>query len=453
MASDQGQYLEPVKKKPKIRPNDLKNDNGNITTDTRPMCKYSVRCFKSSSQHKKEFQHPESLENNSVERCHARDQEPRHANSDKGLPLCPKGVDCEETELIHFAEFRHPVTEESKENSDNENGSYSVKEQDECDEVELSEGYQSCEATQEVMDDYEDKPDEEDGINNTLSSSSIPRDDTVLSRGTSILRCYSILTEDERKELIRRAFELKDMLKKELNDTHKIIAEKNKMLKRVHSQLEKTSKIEGEIEALEKDEMVYFPLFAEREYKEGSAAQIHFRLAESQFYRLVDTANKYRVTKVDYIVNPILLRMFKKAQDNLKQMRGESDSYPVLAFHGTKEENIHSIAQTGFRLPGDANFEHATDSGNYGRGVYFSEYPSYSMTYIKGASKLLLCQVLPGKAYRCMHLIDGEPLQTGYDSHTSPDGKELVIFKSHHILPSYVVYYGEAKGDFSYQNE
>lgn len=72
------------------------------------------------------------------------------------------------------------------------------------------------------------------------------------------------------------------------------------------------------------------------------------------------------------------------------------------------------------------------------------------MTYIKGASKLLLCQVLPGKAHRCTNLIDGEPLQMGYDSHTSPDGKELVIFNSYHILPSYVVYYGEAKGDFSY---
>jgi hypothetical protein len=92
-------------------------------------------------------------------------------------------------------------------------------------------------------------------------------------------------------------------------------------------------------------------------------------------------------------------------------------------------------------------------SGYYGRGVYFSEYPSYSMTYIKGASKLLLCQVLPGKAYRCTNLIHGEPLQTGHDSHSSPDGKELVIFNSRHILPSYVVHYGEAKGDFSYENE
>ena len=38
-------------------------------------------------------------------------------------------------------------------------------------------------------------------------------------------------------------------------------------------------------------------------------------------------------------------------------------SYPVLAFHGTKEINIHSICNTGFKVPGEENFEHATDTG------------------------------------------------------------------------------------------
>lgn len=75
------------------------------------------------------------------------------------------------------------------------------------------------------------------------------------------------------------------------------------------------------------------------------------------------------------------------------------------------------------------------------------------MEYIKGASKLLLCQVLPGKVYRCTKLIHGESLQADHDSHTSPDGKELVIFNSHHILPSYIVHYGEAKGDYSYEEK
>lgn len=41
-------------------------------------------------------------------------------------------------------------------------------------------------------------------------------------------------------------------------------------------------------------------------------------------------------------------------------------SYPVLAFHGTREANIHSICQEGFRVPGDTDFEHATDTGEGG---------------------------------------------------------------------------------------
>lgn len=86
---------------------------------------------------------------------------------------------------------------------------------------------------------------------------------------------------------------------------------------------------------------------------------------ESQFYRLVDTTDKYRVTKVEYVVNPVLIRRFQKSRQKLKNARGEEMSYPVLAFHGTKEANIHSICNTGFRAPGDANFEHATDAGEY----------------------------------------------------------------------------------------
>ena len=108
----------------------------------------------------------------------------------------------------------------------------------------------------------------------------LSRNDTVLSRGPSIVKCYSLLSESERRELIRRAFEMKDLLKKELDKTLEIIDEKNKELRRVHSQLERGQlMVDGEKEALDKDDLCYFPLFAEREYKEGSAAQMHFRLA------------------------------------------------------------------------------------------------------------------------------------------------------------------------------
>jgi len=377
------------------------------------------------------------------------------------LPVCERGVECSETDLIHFAEFWHPTKSEEEENSKNEGESH---EEDECEVVELP--CHELAATQQVFEEYSDSEADNDGDenSNTLKKiqdeqskadnfgSQLARDDTVLSRGPSIVKCYSLLSESERRELIRRAFEMKDLLKKELDKTLGVIEEKNKELRRVHSQLERGQlMVDGEKEALDKDDLCYFPLFAEREYKEGSAAQMHFRLAESQFYRLVDTTDKYRVTKVEYVVNPVLIRRFQKARQKLKNTRGEKMSYPVLAFHGTKEANIHSICKTGFRVPGEANFEHATDTGFYGRGVYFSEYPSYSVSYIRGASRLLLCQVLPGNVYRCTNLIHGEPLEVGHDSHTSPDGKELVIFNSHHILPSYVVHYGEAIGDFTYE--
>ena len=71
--------------------------------------------------------------------------------------------------------------------------------------------------------------------------------------------------------------------------------------------------MEGEKEALEGKTTVYFDLFAERAHKEGSAEQMHFRLAESQFYRLLTgyNATNYRITKVEYVVNPKLVKGFK----------------------------------------------------------------------------------------------------------------------------------------------
>lgn len=70
------------------------------------------------------------------------------------------------------------------------------------------------------------------------------------------------------------------------------------------------------------------------------------------------------------------------------------------------------------------------------------------MGYIIGATHLLLCQVLPGNVYVPPTMIKGASLQQGYDSHMSPDKKELVIFNSHHILPFYIVHFtGE---DFAY---
>ena len=63
---------------------------------------------------------------------------------------------------------------------------------------------------------------------------------------------------------------------------------------------------------------------------------------------------------------------FSKAREELKAKRGVEYSYPVLAFHGTAVANIQPICETGFKIPGQKGFKHATDSGYYGRGTYFS---------------------------------------------------------------------------------
>ena len=63
-------------------------------------------------------------------------------------------------------------------------------------------------------------------------------------------------------------------------------------------------------------------------------------------------------------MQPELIKRFKKARDTIKAVRGEEASLPVLGFHGTKEQNIDSICDSGFRVPGEQGFEHATDPGN-----------------------------------------------------------------------------------------
>lgn len=227
--------------------------------------------------------------------------------------------------------------------------------------------------------------------------------------------------------------------------------------------------VKGEAEALASSKTVFFQLYAQRTH-DNSAEQIHFRLAESQFYRLLEN-NDYRVTMVEYVVSPPVVARYKKAIAALTTLRAkdmtpeavqklrEGQAHteancvldPVLGFHGTAIKNIQSICEHGFKVPGSAGgFTHSTDAGWYGRGVYFSEFPSYAMEYITSGTKLLLCQVVLGKIYHCTKLIHGAPLQEGYDSHMSPDGKEAVIFNSEHILPSYVVHYTKKTGLFEY---
>ena len=127
----------------------------------------------------------------------------------------------------------------------------------------------------------------------------------------------------------------------------------------------------------------------------------------------------------------------------------------MWCFHGTAEANIEPIIRNGFDI---AKVGSATDPGYltllllnlihrwYGRGIYFSEYASYSLPYIRQGQKLLMCQVLLGKCYQMPTIVMGAPLQPGYHSHCSPDSKEIVAFNAAQMLPTYVIHYRPSSG-------
>jgi hypothetical protein len=76
--------------------------------------------------------------------------------------------------------------------------------------------------------------------------------------------------------------------------------------------------------------------------------------------------------------------------------------------------------------------------GWYGKGFYFSEWPSMSISYSRGNPYLLLCMVLVGKAFKMDQIVTGCAKKEGYDSHVSPDGcSEVIIFDPAQILPCY----------------
>lgn len=378
-----------------------------------PECPYGARCYRKNPQHLVEYSHPKKAKTDGGTDSVDSTSSPT-PKTDSSLPPCKYGAKCYRKNLMHFAEYSHPTkTTTTDDGSD----------------------------TDEISD--EDSPKDK-------SKTAIKTSD-ILKRGVSLVKSYSKMSEEERIELIKKAFEAKKQLQEELEKTKEEVKKKEQEVEKLNKEVATGLLLmDGEQEVLEGTEVKYFSLAPERTYKEGSAAQTHFRLAESQFYRLLSGQGNYRMTKVEYVVNPELVKEFKKCRESLKKTRGEDFSYPVLAFHGTEEKNIIPICESGFKIPGDSGHKHRTDTGWYGKGVYFSEYPAYSMGYISGASKFLLCQVLPGKVFQCTKLIHGAALSSGYDSHMSPCKKELVIFNKYHILPSYIVHYAQGTGEFQY---
>jgi hypothetical protein len=145
-----------------------------------------------------------------------------------------------------------------------------------------------------------------------------------------------------------------------------------------------------------------------------------------------------RVTAIRHISNTTLKRHFDLFCSELG--KGQVDPNIQLAFHGTSNEAVQAIAQTGFLAPLDnPRLQHSSgDKGWYGNGIYLAPDPNISYWYARG-DRMLVCLVAMGKVFRCPGMMMGAHLQSGYTSHTSPFGDELVAYASSQVLPIAVI--------------
>jgi hypothetical protein len=145
------------------------------------------------------------------------------------------------------------------------------------------------------------------------------------------------------------------------------------------------------------------------------------------------------VLAIRHIDNPPLKRRFDLFCAELKKEQGV-DPNVQLAFHGTSNQAVDAIADTGFKAPLDnPRLQHSSgNDGWYGNGIYLAPDPNTSFWYARG-DRMLVCLVAMGKIYRCPGMMMGAHLQPGYTSHTSPGGNELVAYKSSQVLPIAII--------------
>ena len=63
------------------------------------------------------------------------------------------------------------------------------------------------------------------------------KSDDILKRGMSLVKSYSKMTEKERIELIKKAFEAKQILEKELKETKEEVKKKDQKLEKLQKEV------------------------------------------------------------------------------------------------------------------------------------------------------------------------------------------------------------------------
>lgn len=106
---------------------------------------------------------------------------------------------------------------------------------------------------------------------------------------------------------------------------------------------------------------------------------------------------------IDELQNQPLKEKYDKKKLELESKRGAENISELLLFHGTKAENINSIAENGF-------LTRLNQRAAFGNGIYFSTLANYSKDYTDSdtdeISYMFMCNVLIGKCHTCHGQID-----------------------------------------------
>mmetsp|Transcript_1985 Transcript_1985/g.2820 ORF Transcript_1985/g.2820 Transcript_1985/m.2820 type:complete len:947 (-) Transcript_1985:117-2957(-) len=188
-----------------------------------------------------------------------------------------------------------------------------------------------------------------------------------------------------------------------------------------------------EKEAIFSGRMIRIKLFPSSTFDIKDPGQYHFRLAESQFFRMMGKqANNYKVQQVEYIVNPKLIKEYNSYKSQLISKGIIGVKKPVeerLSFHGTRQDVLELIVKGGFKIGGQ---DVAIASGAaYGQGVYTSEEPTFALHYIKtsGCNSLLFCKTLICPSTTIVPNYNGDSIQ------------QIISPNKYQVLPCYLVHF------------
>lgn len=197
---------------------------------------------------------------------------------------------------------------------------------------------------------------------------------------------------------------------------------------------------------LEKVEIVFNPVF--KSLFVNTMDLLEQRASSTVFASTWEKEKDSSIRKVVHHTLQVIANQFSSGHNTVKV---------IPMFHGTRKEAIDGILKTGY-----ANLA-TTDSGFFGKGLYFTSYPEYAFK-VYGDGTLLFNWVAIFSAYPVSPNDDlnGKSNMSNYDAHyalvkpknpDNPDEKyfisiqdhekpkydELIVFDASHIFPQYIV--------------